>query len=192
MVDTILTLRSSIKPKAMQKALWQGCALGGSGVSLLLYAGTTYTPDSLLYWGLPIFLVAMGLIGWGLTPYKQLRRLEENPDKLMVDNKENIRFVHEGKPFLVVPASAVAKISYLDWAGEYGIVIHLHPGKKGRIYGKKMAKTQEVKARLWEQEGKRALFFPYFSERAYQLLIKNVTITAPEAEEPISWDKFRV
>lgn len=142
-----ITLRSSIKPELMRKLLFKGTLLAGIGAVSILLAGLFLSPDYLAIWGLPIFLIGMGLITIGLLPYRRLKRLELNPHKLIIRPSESVQLLIKGKTVLVIPWNEIAKIEYEDHETNYGI----------RFFFKSSENIP--------------IFIPFFSRRSYQTLL---------------------
>jgi hypothetical protein len=140
MNDDFLKLRTSIKPELMRRVLFRGSFLGGFGVILMVASGAFLPVPVLSRWGMPIFLLSIGLIAVGMLPYRKLTRLEKNPDEIIISKDEQLVYLRKGKVVFTAPLSSINSCTYVDDESHYGIKITL---KEGQEY-----------------------FLPYFSERA--------------------------
>lgn len=145
MNEDFLKLRSSIKSDLMKKALFRGSFLGGTGVIILLISGAFLPVDVLSFWGIPLFFLSMGLITFGMLPYRKLTRLEKVPDEIILSSKDLLVYRRKGKVIFTTPLSSISSCSYKDDESVYGIMITL-------------------------KENEKEYFFPYFTERAAKSL----------------------
>lgn len=137
-----LTLRTTVTSSMLKKTLMRGCIPAFVGILLIAIGGATLPPESLQFWGLPLLAIGLGLITYGLLPYRKLSRLQLNPDQIKVFDQDHLLYIKKGTPLLSIPCEAISNIDYLEEKDRYGIVLH--------------AGT--------------ALFLPYFSRRSYQEL----------------------
>lgn len=155
------TLRSSIRPELMRKTLWQGTFLAGIGALLIVTCGAFLPPPLMRTWGFFIFLAAIALITLGLLPYRRLKRLEENPYALFIDDQTNLRFCSKNKLLLTIPLDSIQSTTYLEKNDRYGIAIFLKnpPPKKIEVQPNvNLSRFSDPSCDL---------FLPYFSERTY-------------------------
>lgn len=124
MVKDTLTLRSSIHTPLLRYTLWRGTVLAVIGALLLLVGGAFIPPHQLSLWGFPIFIIGIGLITWGMLPYRQLKRLENTPNMLAVDPDWIILSV-KNTPTLSIPVAVIEKVHYIEDGKNYGIGVNL-------------------------------------------------------------------
>lgn len=121
-------------------------------------------------WGLPLFLVGMGLIAWGLIPYRRLRSLEENPYRITLDGESSMTFISKGKPLFTVPRQAIGEMGYIEEENTYGIALHL----KSPLPEKLQIENATFDLAEFRERSKKEhacdLFIPYFSQRSYSTL----------------------
>lgn len=147
MPEPILILRSSIRPSLMRQAVIRGSYLSGAGGLLLLVSGAILSTHLLKLWGLPIFLISITLITWGLYPYRRLKNLENNPDRIIINQQEWLHFLRKGKAVFSTPLKNISQIKYIKEKHTYGIGVVLNL-----------------------EESVRDLYLPYFSKQAFQEL----------------------
>lgn len=159
-----MKLRSSVKPEFARKMLFRGTLLAGIGVALLAFGGAFIPASSLGQWGLILFFVALGLIAWGLIPYRRLLQLEVKPNELVIDQK-SIAVTFKRKPTLIIPISAIQEVRYLENREIYGIQICLKKdaAKKVMIQDPQFDPSSSQK---YECD----LFLPYFSKNSFNEL----------------------
>ena len=119
----MVTLRSSIPSRLKRKTLFRGSFFAGSGVLLLLAVGI-YSPLSFLHrWGLWVFLLGMGLIAFGLIPYRRLCFLETHPHELTIEPEMwTVRLTQKTIRF---SPQAICSAEYVEKKKESGIKLEL-------------------------------------------------------------------
>lgn len=166
MLEPILILRSSIRPALMRQAVIRGSCLSGAGGLLLLITGAILPAHLLKLWGLPIFLIGIALITWGLYPYRRLKNLENNPHRIIIDQKEWLHFLSKGKPIFSTPLKNISQIKYIEKKHTYGIGVILNQEKQPTI---------KTKISCIE-ESDCDFFLPYFSKQAFLELNEHLNI----------------
>lgn len=152
------TIRSSIKPQLMKSTLLKGFFIALLGI-LLLFFGGIFLPEHLLQiWGPPLFLAGVGLVIFGLLPFKKLTRLELKPMVLTAENGELV-LLNNKKPVLMIPESSILNIEFVEDNKGYGIGIWFRQPveKKIIIHDPKYKVKGAFNADL---------FLPYFSRRS--------------------------
>jgi hypothetical protein len=149
MNEDFLKLRSSIKAELMQKSLFRGSMIGGVGVIILFLSGAFLPVHALSVWGIPLFFLSMGLITFGMLPYRKLTRLEKVPDEILLSSKDILIYRRRGKIIFTTPLSSIKSCTYKDDESIYGIEISM-------------------------KENSKTYFFPYFSQRSANLLISTI------------------
>jgi hypothetical protein len=158
-VTVLEEIRTHITPGLLRFALFRGTLMGGIGAAILLFSGIFLPPALLQGWGFFLFMLSIGLIAWGLIPYRRLKRLETNPNRLILDSEGAIHFLAKGKVLQSIPREAVKSLRWVEkrptgWFSTglpaYGIEISL-PQKE------------------------HSYFFPYFGKAASEkfILIKS-------------------
>lgn len=148
-----------------------GTIYGGLGAALLLGGGIFIPTSVMSYIGLPLLFAGGGLILYGLTPYRELSKLETQPDQLIVTGDRYLHYLRSGTPYLSVPLSAIDRLSYCDEKPEqYGIVVDLVEGGIKEV----VAHQQGLPFRRYLNHCRRRyhcdLFFPYFSQKGFRSL----------------------
>ncbi len=138
-----LTLYSAIKADLLKKALFIGTLIALPGILLIVGLGAWMPERYLNNFGFFAFATGIGLITYGLLPYRRLSRLESFPYKLVLDETTLILF-HRDKVKLKVLFSEISHLDYFNEQREYGINIFF--------------KDKKVKM----------AFLPYFSFFSYQ------------------------
>ncbi|MBA2727934.1 MAG: hypothetical protein H0U49_07165 [Parachlamydiaceae bacterium] len=87
MIEHVVKIRSSICSQLMKSTLLKGTSLAGSGIFIFILAGIFLPPEYLTTYGLPIYAVGLGLIAYGLIPYRRLTALEKCPNELWYQEK---------------------------------------------------------------------------------------------------------
>lgn len=163
MSEPIFTLRSSIKPSLMRQAVIRGSLLSGTGGLLLLLTGIFLPLPLLKLWGFPIFLISIALITWGLWPYRCLKNIESNPNRIIIDENEWMHFSEKGKPIFSLPLNKISKINYMEQKNIYGIAFFLKDGDPQKN----------------NQKDECDIFLAYFSKIAFNELEAHMT---PESD----------
>lgn len=147
-----ISLRSVVTPMQLRAHLLSGTFKAATGAFILLIFGAFLKEPYLHLFGLPLLVIGVALICWGLIPYKQLKKLQEAPYKLTINPHDLVIDLKKRKP-IVIPHSSIASLSYKQ-GNNPGIVIKLHPvGEEPSLH-------------------KRELFLPYFTTRSFEELEK--------------------
>ncbi len=146
MNDDAIVLRSTIRPELMRRTLFRGSLIAGIGIIFLVLAGIFLPVGLLSLWGIPIYLFSLGLVTWGLLPYRKLTRLEKKPEKICISNDGLLTYQN-----MIIPLLSIKSCEYIDDENRYGIKITLKGDLKGQ-------------------------FFPYFSERSFNTIRDLITI----------------
>ena len=170
MKEEVFTIRSSILPSLSYQVLLRGTLLGGVGALSLLLAGAFLPPQKMQVWGPFFFLVGLGMIAWGLLPYKRLKRLEEKPYRLSLEGDEWLHFSCGGKALLSIPIGSIESMKYDEKGLIYGIGIVL----KNPVPHKVMIQDPSfnmIRFLDWSRKQHGCdLFLSYFSRRSFQSL----------------------
>lgn len=182
MIRNVLVLRSSIPSSLLRKTLLRGFAVACLGILILLFAGS-YLPIEFLHkWGWSLFLIGLGLITFGMLPYRRLSRLEIKPNELILLDSGHIAFSLRGRKLLTIPLHSIAQMRYIPLPVEswkkyifqprlYGIALWLKADPPKPIIVHQFPKEVEDIRRLGRRMGSADLFFPYFNHRAYDELM---------------------
>lgn len=164
------TIRSSISSSLMRKTLMRGTVLGGIGALTLLYAGIFLPLQQMKMWGPILFLFGLGMITWGLFPYKRLKRLEEKPNRLDIEGDDWLHFSAGEKSLFSIPMVAIDHLTYIEKSHSYGIGLFL----KNPIPQKIIINDSNVDIEKFIQSSRKQygcdLFLSYFSQRSYEML----------------------
>lgn len=166
MKQELLVLRTSIKTAVKRKTLYKGITIGFIGISLILFGGTGLSEKQLSFFGIPIFLISMGLITFGLLPYRRFTIKELNPDKLILKEAGCLEFCKKEKKLFDIPIKSISEVYYIEKGTVYGIgVILKNPlPEKIRVYepGFDMLSFQNKSRNKFQCD----LFFQCFTERS--------------------------
>jgi hypothetical protein len=157
-----LTFYTSVKPDLKWSSLMRGSFVAGTVTLALLLSAVYFSQTFLTVWGLPIMMVWIACLCWGMIPYRELVQLENAPNKLTLTS-ESLIFSLKGKDLLSIPLASVASLEHIDFPSTYGIGIRLlQPAPKPVVvHGTpKMMKAYYGKYRF-------DIFLPYFTKRAY-------------------------
>ena len=179
-MQEVLTLRSSIQPQLRRKTLFKGFLLALIGISIILISGVFFTEETLDKWGIPIFVVGVGLITWGLLPYRNLSRIENKPDELMLVGTNLVDFYIQGQKVLSLPTKAVKKWMHIETDELYGIGVQLHPGSLPSVTVYQSLDESVTKPAI-QKQFQVDLFFPYFTKRSFDELLEELHV--PEAQQ---------
>lgn len=182
MKSETITIRSSVLPDLMRKTLRRGTLLAGIGVLALLFGGVFIPVEKMRIWGPFLFLFSLGMITWGLLPYKRLKRLEDKPSMLVVEGDGWLHYSVGGKPLFSIPIASIDRTVFIDRPSIYGIGVFLknanleNPGLRS-VYSELDADTPILGYLLKYTEWSRKLhgcdlFFPYFSQRSFNTLLE--------------------
>lgn len=165
-----LRIETAVSPDYMRYVLFKGTFLAGLGVLLLVVCGAYMPPEVMEVWGLPVLAVGIGLITWGMFPYRQLKRMEVNPDTLVVVGDQYLQYLSRGKRVLTIPIRSIEKISHINRGRNYGIGVWL----KNPLPEKVTVHSEKVDLNKRQIESQQRygcdLLLPFFSRRAYSSL----------------------
>lgn len=166
------TFSSSISSALMRQALMRGFSLGFLGALILLIPGSFLPPALLHKWGWALFLTAIGLITWGLLPYRRLSKLQLNPDKLILVDEEHISYFQQGRKILTLPIESIASVREISVQRFYGIAVEFKtpPIEPIQVHGN--SSEVEKMRKQGMKYGKADLFFPYFTKHTCMELEK--------------------
>lgn len=163
----ILTIRSSINKDLYKKTLFRGSFLSFLGFLPLLYGSLWMDAATLSVWGIPFFIVGMGLIMWGMLPLKRIKELERHPNELHWIDNQAICYDHKGKKTVTIPISTIENLTYFEDEAIYGIKLTFKKDmdQKVTVHDPRFAYER------YEKESRKRygcdLFFPYFSKKSY-------------------------
>jgi hypothetical protein len=155
--------RTSIHTPLKKKTLFRGSFLAGIGIFFLIYGGVFLDVSQLNSWGWIIYAVGIGLIAYGLIPYRKLCALENSPNELVIEDN-TLSYFSKKKPVFSLACSDINEFNYIDSQTPYGIAILLNQPMENKIiiYNQKAANTVF--------SGVPILFLPYFSKRTCERL----------------------
>jgi hypothetical protein len=166
-----LKFRSSINKKLKRWILFKGTLIALLGILFLIWSAIYLTTSKLSTWGPIIIFTGLGLIIYGLLPYRKLTYLEMHPNEIIVDRDLSIHVKLKGKLVFSIPHGRLKSLSYFERKNEYGIAIHLQPYDLEKIViydlGFNLLIFQKDSLRHYDCD----LFLPYFSKKTYQRLI---------------------
>lgn len=139
-----ITLYTSIKPRLLKRKVIIGTILAVFGTALLLYGTLFLSVEEMQRWGWLLFFSFIILISLGLIPYRRLSRLEKQPNKITLTDRNT--FIYRT---LEVPLNAIEKAEYYETSDKYGI-------------------------KIWLKDRSEAIFLPYFTERSFAQLKENL------------------
>lgn len=161
-----IKFRSSIKSELLRRSLLRGTGLAILG-ALLLLAGAFLPARILGNWGALIFLLSMGLIAWGLIPYRRLKQLETIPHEIILDD-HTLLFCWKREAVFQVPFSNIDKTAFISSGDVYGIGIWLSSTSICTYNNFDLVHFQERSRKKFGCD----LFLPYFSERTFESLVR--------------------
>jgi hypothetical protein len=176
MIKETLIVRSSISSSLLRDTLFKGCVIAGIGMLLLLLVGIFIPAASLHTWGWGVFFISLGLIAYGLLPYRILSRLQLKPNELILTPSQHLAFFSRGRKILTLPLQSVSCIRYVSHPTSYGIAVWLKSPPPLAVVVHQWPKEMEKLRLQGESMEKADLFFPYFPQRAYDELIEEITI----------------
>ncbi len=165
METRLLVIKTHLKPAIKRTALVRGTLLGGLGAVIMVLGGIYIPLNSLAVWGLPLFLAGFGLITLGLLPYRKLLRQEQQPCELHL-YEARLLFIHK-RILLTLPLASIEKMEFQTLRNMEGITVYL----KNPVPEKIVLHRQRLSAKQLYYF-KNALFFPNFSHRSYEELMK--------------------
>lgn len=167
MDKTSFTVDTTVSSHVLKHFLVKGFAIAFLGALGLLYSGIFLSLSELQRWGFLIFLLSIGLVTYGLLPYRSLCRLQINPAQFVI-NAESLAFYSKRKKLLTLPLRSVAEIRYISDSMNYGIAVYFKPRSSPIVIHENLKEVQKLR-----QKGVKvgaSLFFPYFNRHAYNEL----------------------
>lgn len=113
--------------------LFRGTILALLGVGIFFYAGIYLPKELLAAFGIPLWLLGISLIAFGLIPYKLICRLENNPYELIITDDNQLHYVRRGKKIFTVPLYEIEKIETIGGSTSYGVGFKLKKGFSGKF-----------------------------------------------------------
>lgn len=160
---------SGIRSEFKRQVLLRGAGWAVLGGGMLLLGGM-YIPTVIMsYIGLPFLLLGLGLISYGLVPYRRLVQIEAQPHQIIIGDDRTLHYFAGGQEMLSVPLWVIERVSYCDEAiGHYGIVVDLKENGWEQVTVHR--RTLSLKRYIAETHRRYGcdLFFPYFSTRSYK------------------------
>ncbi len=162
------TFRSAVKPELIRSTLSRRGWVAVLGASLIVLTGTVLPFDWIKLWGLPLFLIGLVLVAFGILPYRKLSRLQLHPHRLEYDG-EFFHFLKQGKPLFKIPEISVDHITFLEKELLYGVAVYLKKPAPEKVVV--LDKRFDIEA--FVEDSKRRfdgcdLFLPYFSKKTVQ------------------------
>jgi len=156
---------TSIKSDYYRRSLFMGLLIALCGLGVLFYLGSYVTQANVFYLGLPILILGIFLIVWGLVPLRYLSKLEQNPNELIATRKD-LHYVVKGQPLFTVPVDSLSEICFIEETSRYGIGLFLKDksGKSIIVHNPKFDPSNFIKKS--QKEGA-DLFLPFFQRRAF-------------------------
>lgn len=160
-----MIVKSAVSTRVKKDALFKGTLLAGIGMMILIGGSVFLTREHLSVYGFLIFGLGIGLVTWGMIPYRRLVRLENSPDEIHVNEDHTWIYYIKGKKTLEIPEETIESVNYLSKNSEYGLCLKLR---------KEPTKKVKVHSPLWQSShsGKFGcdIFLPYFTERSCTML----------------------
>lgn len=142
----------------------RGTLIAGVGGGLFLGGGLYLTPETLSVWGLPLFVVAMGLMAFGLIPYRRLCRLEVNPYEA-VPSDEGITFYAQKKKRFTIPRASIERMAFCEKGRAYGIGVWLKQPLPEKVVVHEKGPVLHSYRKWARKRFGCDLFLPYFTKR---------------------------
>ena len=167
------SIKTTISAAIIKIFLMRGLFFAFIGIIGMTLSGAFLPIPLLKNWGFLIYVGCMGLIIWGLLPYKKIAQLQLKPNKLRLNSQLEIQFFSKGLNIISIPANSIQEIKYYKNAMNYGILIWF----KKPLTEKVILHHQENKEvhSLRKQGYKMAhadLFIPWFNERSVNKIIE--------------------
>jgi len=164
-----IRIRSTVYAKDIKTVLLRGTFISLVGVFLICYSGTWLPAVQLNIWGSVIFLTGLGLITWGMIPYRKLTQLQIHAHELIV-TPDFFSYAPKGKMTLTIPFSALQKSEFLQVQSIYGIALHLKKNPKEKIQIHDHYFNVSSFRRKSQKQFGCDLFLPYFTEKSWRRL----------------------
>ncbi len=164
-----MKLYTTIQTSILRTALLHGTAFALIGLMVLCYGGLYLSLDSLQMYGIVIWILGAGMITWGMFPYKSLIRLQNNPNKIIVE-ADKLCYQSNGKLLFSLNLKDIQTIIYKETRSEYGIAIHLRDEAIRKVIPHHPSFNLQ---RFWENSKRKHFtdfFLPYFSRSSYSQL----------------------
>ena len=171
MIREYLIIRTTISPALMKHILIKGFCIAFLGI-LGLIAGGIYLPPAILQkWGWFMILISLGLIAFGLLPYRRLVRLQLKPNELSVLDADNMTFISRGAKKITIPLHSILKIAYIDHPLDDGIAVWLKHPPPDPVVVHDCSRELEMIRKKGREKDNADLFFSHFNRHAYEELI---------------------
>lgn len=166
------TISSSVSTRLSKRTLFRGCLIAFFGIMILLATGSLLPIDFLQPWGGSLFLVGIGLITFGLLPYRRLSKLQLNPNKLVLINNDQAIYFQSGKKLFTFSLESIEKIKYLSRPNFYGVAIWLKKPPLQPVIIHQCPKIVKKMRRQGREIDHADLFFSYFNEYGFNELLE--------------------
>lgn len=122
-------METVVTESLLSRTLIRGSVLAGLGIALILAISLEWPG----FWTIPLFLAGLGLIAWGLVPYRQLTKLQLNPHKLEITDGK-LRYIRPKERTLVIPLSEIESVEHVETKRIYGLKIRTKKGERFMPY----------------------------------------------------------
>jgi hypothetical protein len=163
-----LIVHSQVKPELKKRVLTRGTILGVLGAAIWLFAGIMIPQGTLTDWGLPLFLLGLGFITFGLLPYRQLMKVDNNPSDLLLIENTQLSYAEAGVKKFTVPFSCIEKIGDLEGDSPYGIKIWLKNPLPDKLVVHDLKYDFADEIEKTRSKYQCDIFLPYFTESAFR------------------------
>jgi hypothetical protein len=154
----MITLRTTVSNELLHQALFKGTFFAAIGCFILIFASVALPVKVLAPWGWAFIVLAVGLIAYGLIPYKKLSRLQLHPHKLILT--EDTLTYQKKEPILTLPLISVERF---EFTGDgIGVILKSPPKEPVRLFTKKIPQKKGMD-----------LFFPHFGKTAFKHLTES-------------------
>lgn len=119
-----MVIRTKLKPALLRQVLFRGTLMGGAGVLIWVLAGIFLPLTLMKLYGWGIFTIGFLLILFGLLPYRKLKRLELNPNKIEMGG-ESFDYYENRKLKIRIPNEKIQEVTFIDEGLNYGVEVSI-------------------------------------------------------------------
>lgn len=165
-----IILKAPLDANLKRHILFRGSLIGMMGATILLLSGVFIPQFWLAYLGLPLFLLGGSLIWLGLRPYRQLSRLELNPNEIHIA-EGRFSFYSANKLQFSIPMADIQKIDFIKSASDRCLVIQVKESSFPHILQKHLIHSLFFTS-PYKFIAPHTVCIPYMSEK----LFKNLSV----------------
>lgn len=161
------SLKTTISSVVIKRLLMKGLFFAMIGIIGITLSGAFFSVPLLKNSGLLIYLGGMGLIIWGLLPYKKMLQLQLKPNEIRLYQNGEMQFFSKGKKIITIHVNSIQQIKYYENKINYGVLIWFTQSVTERVVIHDGAKNEvDFMRKQGCATADADIFIPWFKEKS--------------------------